>query len=114
MAFGGSYRRRCRAVEFADISRKTLGFFVPLDDNGDVPTSVTKEVLREALKQQGVSLKNSETRKWMIEQARSVPGLLTGAIMRCCPHLKKLNTDWGEPVRTWAHRVHYLRSVGAA
>ena len=91
-----------------------LGFFGLPDDNGFVPYAVNKEILLEALKERGIECKPKATRKTMLEEARKVPGLLTGLISRHSPEQRQLLPEWKESVTNWASRVQSVELVAAA
>jgi hypothetical protein len=91
-----------------------LGFFGSPDDNGCVPFAVKKEILIDALKERGIECKPNATRKAMLEQARKIPGLLSGLISRHCPQQRQLLPQWKESVNDWARRVQRVELVAAA
>jgi hypothetical protein len=91
-----------------------LGFFGLPDDNGFIPYAVNKEILLEALKERGIECKPNATRKAMLEEARKIPGLLSGLISRHCPEQRQLLPEWRESVNIWASRVQGVGLVAAA
>lgn len=82
-----------------------LGFFGSPGDDANVPTAVTKDILREALEQHGIPRKKSVTRSAMLESGRSIPGFLSTLISRHCPEQRVLLPEWKESVNCWTHRV---------
>jgi hypothetical protein len=91
-----------------------LGFFGLPDDNGFIPYAVNKEILLDALKERGIECKPKATRKTMLEEARKVPGLLTGLISRHSPEQRQLLPEWRESVNVWVSRVQSVELVAAA
>jgi hypothetical protein len=91
-----------------------LGFFGLPDDNGNIPFTVKKEILLDALKEHSIECKRNTARKVILEQARTIPGLLSGLISRHCPDQRKLLPEWKEAVNDWARRVRCVELVAAA
>jgi hypothetical protein len=88
-----------------------LGFFKHPDDDGHVPASVTKEMLRAALAQHGLESKKSEGRDTLLQKVRQVPALLASLIEHAEPGQQELRAEWEDAVKEWSQRV---RAVEAA
>jgi hypothetical protein len=91
-----------------------LGFFSEIGDDVDVPGAVTKEILRDALAQRGITCKQSVTRKELIEQARGVKGLLSSVILPAHPQKRDILYGWKQALRDWAFRVRCVEPVAKA
>jgi hypothetical protein len=91
-----------------------LNFFGPPTDEGDVPSAVTKDVLRDALVQKGIVCPKAMTRKAMLEQARQFPGLLSNLIATAFPNQVTVRPEWIGLVSQWAQRFRAVQPVGAA
>lgn len=91
-----------------------LEFFHAPANITQAPQAVTKDILREALVQQGVSLKKSASKQAMVEQANGIAGFLPALVARVCPERRELRPEWAEPVNEWAERVRYCSPIGAA
>lgn len=91
-----------------------LGFFASPTDDATVPPILTKDILSEALACRGIQSKKSASRAVMIEQARSVSGLLSSLISKHCPEQCDVLPEWVEPLREWSLRVDYAAPVAAA
>lgn len=91
-----------------------LGFFGPPDDSAQLSATVTKDVLRAALEKRRIVVKKAETRKRMIEIARTIPGLLSSVMAEMQTRQRNVKGQWGSTVRDWAARVQYVESVGGA
>ena len=91
-----------------------LGFFGSPRDDSEVPHAVKRDALREAVEQQGIVCKKSTSRAALIEQARAVPGLLSGLIARLVPESRDLRPEWAASVKEWSVRLQHVKPVGAA
>jgi len=91
-----------------------LGFFGQPSDSANVPTALTKDILREALAKQGIEIKKNGTKKEMIEKAQSIPGLLSTLIAQAYPEQRALLSEWESGVKDWALRVRYVEAVARA
>lgn len=86
-------------------------FFLPPSDEGEVPSPVTKDILKRALDRQGIAYKKSDSRNTLIETARTVPGLLAHLKAESAPEVRSLHPHWSTPVKAWSD---HLRAVEAA
>ncbi|MEI7731726.1 MAG: hypothetical protein WCO56_19295 [Verrucomicrobiota bacterium] len=91
-----------------------LDFFCPPTQITQVPQAVTKDILREALLQEGISFKKTASKQAMVEQANGIAGFLPALVARVCPEKQELRPEWVEPVKVWAERVKYCEPIGAA
>jgi hypothetical protein len=91
-----------------------LGFFSPPTDQASVPPALTKDKLLEGLSERGIKAKKSTPRTALIEQTRSVPGLMSSLIGKYCPEQCNVLAEWNEPLKEWALRVRHVEPVAAA
>jgi hypothetical protein len=116
LRFGLNYEDRMYGCDKDSNQRYVdwLGFFDLPDDNGFIPSAVKKEIILESLKEHGIECKPNTARKAVLEQARKIPGLLSGLIARQCPQQRRFLSEWKEPVHDWARRVQCIELVAAA
>jgi hypothetical protein len=91
-----------------------LGFFSAPSDQASVPSVLTKEKLLQALAERGVPTKTSTPRITLMEQARTIPGLMSSLISRYCPEQRDALPEWYEPINEWVLRVRYTEPIAAA
>jgi hypothetical protein len=91
-----------------------LGFFATPNDEADPPAAVTKQLLLAAFEQCGVKCRKSASRNEMVDLARTVPNLVSSLILQHCPEQRSVLPEWKESLNSWALRVRYVESVGAA
>ena len=91
-----------------------LGFFAAPTDHASVPSVLTKDKLLEGLAERGIKTKKSTSKVALVEQARSIPGLMSSLISRHCPEQRDASPEWYEPIKEWVARVRYTEPVAAA
>jgi hypothetical protein len=91
-----------------------LGFFSTPSDHASVPSVLTKDKLLEGLAEHGVPTKKSTPRVALIDQALSIPGLMSSLISRYCPEQRDALPEWYEPIKEWVLRVRYAEPIAAA
>lgn len=91
-----------------------LGFFSAPNDHASVSSVLTKDKLLEGLADRGIKTNKSTARVTLIEQARSIPGLMSSLISRYCPEQRDALPEWEEPIKEWLLRVHYTEPIAAA
>jgi hypothetical protein len=91
-----------------------LGFFSSPTDQAPVPFVLTKDKLVEGLSERGIQTKKSISRVGLIEQARSVQGLLSSLIARHCQEQRDILPEWEESIKEWVIRVRCTETIAAA
>jgi hypothetical protein len=91
-----------------------LGFFSAPSDHASVPSVLTKDKLLEGLAGRGVRIKKTTPRVGLIEQARSIPGLMSSLISHYCPEQRDALPEWFDPIKEWVLRVRHTEPVAAA
>lgn len=91
-----------------------LGFFGPPSDESQIPATITKEILREALAKRGLATKKSDSKKALVEKGKGLPGFVSELIVQLYPQQRQLLTEWKGAVNDWAIRVRYLEAVAKA
>jgi hypothetical protein len=91
-----------------------LGFFRAPNDSAPVPSALTKNKLVEGLAERGVETKKTASRVALIDQARSISGLMSSLIARHCPEQRDVLPELEEPIKEWMLRVRYTEPVAAA
>jgi hypothetical protein len=91
--------------EHNKVAIEKLGFFGPPTDNVYVPGTITKNVLKTELESAGFQFNKSDTRKRMIEVARSVPGLVSTLVAKRYPEMRIIRDEWHEPVNRFASGI---------
>src|SRR6266496_4917374 len=90
------------------VAIEKLGFFGPPTDNVYVPGTITKDVLKTELESAGFQFNKSDTRKRMIEVARSVPGLISALVAKRYPEMRIIRDQWRESVN------HFVSDMSAS
>lgn len=91
-----------------------MGCFDEFSDSDEIPTSITKDHLLNALNQRGIKIKKGAKKDEIIAITREQEGLVSSLLCQFAPDYRRLKSEWMEPLIAWTNRVDRLRCLASA